>query len=193
MTSERKNAIKLKRKYANQYANNRTNENGELKRMWQNIATTYSQATQEYCKRKTEDLKAHPREFYQTFRLFLSDKNQTIGSIHIRTDGNIKKNQEKVANIQGDYFSTMATQIGGAGVSNLSEQDLSNNSSLINIIKAINDNNLQNFSFQLLIRNSVCLALEKLNARKTTGYDSISPKILQLAASGIADPPNQAL
>ena len=80
----------------------------------------------------------------------------------------------------------MATQTGGAGVSNLSEQDLSNNSSLINIIKA-NDNNLQNFSFQLLTRNSVCMALEKLKVRKATGYDSISPKILQLAASGIAD------
>ena len=80
----------------------------------------------------------------------------------------------------------MATQIGGAGVSNLLEQDLSNNSSLINIVKA-NDNNLENFSFQLLTRNSVCVALEKLNVTKGTGYDSISPKILQLAASGIVD------
>lgn len=145
MTSEWKNAIKLKRKYANQYANNRTNENWELKRMWQNIATKYRQATQECCKRKTEDLKAYPRQFYKTFKLFLSDKKQTTGSIHIRTDGNIEKNQEKVANILGDYFSIMATQIGGAGVSNLSEQDLSNNSSLITIIKVINDNNLQKF------------------------------------------------
>lgn len=45
----------------------------------------------------------------------------------------------------------------------------------------------KNFSFQLLTRNSVCMALEKLNVRKAFGSDSISPKILQLAASRIAD------
>ena len=80
----------------------------------------------------------------------------------------------------------MADQIGGAGISNLTEQDFSNHSSLINIIKA-NENNLNNFSFQPLTSNSVCMALEKLNVRKATGYDSISPKSLRLAASGIAD------
>ena len=95
MTSEWKNKIKLQRKYANQYANNRTNENGELQRMWQKIATKYRQPTQEYCKRKTEDLKAYSREFYKTFRPFLSDKKQTTGSILIRTDGNIEKNQKR--------------------------------------------------------------------------------------------------
>ena len=31
------------------------------------------------------------------------------------------------------------------------------------------------------------MALEKLNVRKAFGSDSLSPKILQLAASGIAD------
>ena len=31
------------------------------------------------------------------------------------------------------------------------------------------------------------MTIQKLNVRKATGYDSISPKILRLAASGIAD------
>ena len=35
--------------------------------------------------------------------------------------------------------------------------------------------------------NSVQLALEKLNVRKACGYDSISPRMLRLASSGIAD------
>ena len=48
--------------------------------MWQNIATKYRQATQECCKRKTEDLKAYPRQFYKTFKLFLSDKKQKVAS-----------------------------------------------------------------------------------------------------------------
>ena len=46
---------------------------------------------------------------------------------------------------------------------------------------------LKNFSFQPLITNSVRMTLGKLNVRKATGYDYISPKILRLAASGIAD------
>lgn len=61
LTSGQKNAIKLKRKYAKQYANNRTNENWELKKRWRNIATKYRrQVIQEYWQRKTEDLKAYP-------------------------------------------------------------------------------------------------------------------------------------
>ena len=75
MTSGWKNAIKLKRKYAKQYANNRTNENWEVKRKWRNIATKYRrQVIQEYWQRKTEDLKAYPREFYKTFGPFLSEQ-----------------------------------------------------------------------------------------------------------------------
>ena len=46
---------------------------------------------------------------------------------------------------------------------------------------------IKNFCFQPLSRNSVQLALEKLNVRKACGYDSISPRMLRLASSGIAD------
>ena len=88
-----------------------------------------------------------------------------------------KKKQEKVTNILGDFLSSMANQTGEAGVSNPTEQDLSYHSSLINILKA-NENNLNNFSFQPLTRNSVRMTFEELNVRKAPGYDSISPKIL---------------
>ena len=91
MTSGWKNAIKLKRKYAKQYANNRTNENWELKRRWRNIAKKYRrQVIQEYWQRKTEDLKAYPREFYKTFRPFLSEQEADYrylhGYLHTRND-----------------------------------------------------------------------------------------------------------
>ena len=187
MTPEWKRAIKMKRKFAKQYAQSRTEENWELKRIWRNKATNYRRkAIKESWKQKADDLKAKPNEFYKTFRPFLSDKKQPASEIHIKTNGRIEKDQEKVANVLANYFSTMANDIGGAGVNSLTEDDLSSHSSLANICNA-NKSNLRNFRFQPLSRNSVQLALEKLNIRKACGYDSISPRMLRLASSGISD------
>ena len=75
MTPEWKRAIKMKRKFAKQCAQSRTEENWELKRIWRNKATNYRRkAIEEYWKQKADDLKAKPSEFYKTFRPFLSDK-----------------------------------------------------------------------------------------------------------------------
>lgn len=95
--------------------------------------------------KETEDLKANPRGFYKTFRPL----RQTTRSIHVRTDGNIEKNQEKVGNILVDYFSTMPGQIRGEEVSNLSEQDLYNHSNLTNIIKG---NDVKNYPPMTLLK-----------------------------------------
>jgi len=180
-------AIKMKRKFAKQYAQSRTEENWELKRIWRNKATNYrGKAIKEYWKQKADDLKAKPSKFYKTYRPFLSDKKQLVSEIHIRANGRIEKDQEKVANVLAKYFSTMANDIGGAGVNSLTEDDLLSHLSLTNICNA-NKSNLNNFCFQPLSGNSVQLALEKLNVRKACGYDSISPRMLRLASSGIAD------
>ena len=177
----------MKREFAKKYVQSRTEENWELKRIWRNKATSYRRkAIKEYWKQKADDLKAKPSEFYKTFRPFLSDKKQPASEIHIKANGRIEKDQEKVANVLANYFSTMANDIGGAGVNSLTEDDLSSHPSLTNICNA-NKSNLKNFCFQPLSRNSVQLALEKLNVRKACGYDSISPRMLRLASSGIAD------
>ena len=155
--------------------------------IWRNKATSYRRkAIKEYWKQKADDLKAKPSEFYKTFRPFLSDKKQPASEIHIKANGRIEKDQEKVANVLANYFSAMANDIGGAGVNSLTGDDLSSHPSLTNICNA-NKSNLKNFCFQPLSRNSVQLALEKLNVRKACGYDSISPRMLRLASSGIAD------
>ena len=107
------------------YAHSKTNKNWELKKKWRNIDTNYRrQAIKEYWKRKAEDLKHKPKDFYKTFRPFLSDKKQPVKDIHIRNNGIVEKNQEKIANILGDYFSSMASEICGEGVNNRTENDL---------------------------------------------------------------------
>ena len=122
----------MKRKFAKKYAQSRTEENWELKRIWRNKATSYRRkAIKEYWKQKAGDLRAKPREFYKTFRPFLSDKKQPISEIHFKVNGRIEKGQEKVANVLANYFSMMANDIGGAGVNCLAEDDLSSHPSLI--------------------------------------------------------------
>ena len=144
----------------------------ELKRIWRNKATNYRRkAIQEYWKQKADYLKAKPSEFYRTFRPFLSDKKQPASEIHIKANGSIEKDQEKVANILANYFSTMANEIGGAGVNCLTEDDLSSHPRLTNICNA-NKSNHKKFCFQPPSINSVQSALEKLNVRKASGYDS---------------------
>ena len=77
MTPEWRKAIKMKRKYAKQYAYNRTEENWNLKRTWRNKATNYRRrAIREFWQRKADDLKSKPSDFYKTFRPFLNDKSK---------------------------------------------------------------------------------------------------------------------
>ena len=66
MTPEWKKAIRDKRKFAIQFAKDRSLENFELKRKYRNIATwERRKAIKAYWKRKSEELKSKPSEFFQ--------------------------------------------------------------------------------------------------------------------------------
>jgi len=59
-----------------------------------------------------------------------------VSEIHIKANKGIEKDQEKVANILANYFSTMANEIGGASVNSLTEDDLLSHPHLTNISDA---------------------------------------------------------
>ena len=79
----------------------------------------------------------------------------------------------------------MANNIGGTSVNIVTEQDLLNHPSITNIEKA-GASQPGKFSFKLLDTSTVKLTLEKLNTRKASGYDAITPRILKHASGGIA-------
>ena len=167
----------------------RTEENWELKRKWRNEAPKCRRrAIREYWQQKVEHLKSKPTDFYRTFRPFLCDKNksQDRKCINLWTNGEIVKDQNKVADILVNFFSTMADGNGGRDVNSFKGEDLSNQPSLTNILNA-NKNMHGNFRFKPLRSKQVQTALEKQNVRKASGYDFITPKMLKLASSGIAD------
>ena len=83
MTSEWKQAIRNKRKYAIQFSKNRTPENFDLKKKVRNIATQERRkAIKTYWFKKSEELKSRPGEFFNTFSPFNKIKNSTLITLY---------------------------------------------------------------------------------------------------------------
>ena len=115
MTPEWKSAIWAKRKANAKYLKNKTPETWELRRKTRNEATKQRRiAIKNYWKIKADDLKSNPRDFFKTFKPFLSTKDcSTSTDIQLKVEGTIVKDQRQVSEILVDYFSTIADGIGG--------------------------------------------------------------------------------
>ena len=115
MTTEWKNAIRAKRKATAKYLKNRTQENWDNKQRCRNEATRQRRkAIKNYWKGKADALHADPRKFFNTFRPFLMDKGHAGETeIHLDDGGSIVKEQNRVAELLVDHFSTIADGIGG--------------------------------------------------------------------------------
>ena len=97
------------------YQKNKTASNCECKRITRNQATKQRRlAIKEYWKTKSEDLKTNPRDFFKTFKPFLSDKGiESDQDIELNIEGNVVKDQIKVTEILADHFASIADGIGG--------------------------------------------------------------------------------
>ena len=137
VTEEWKVAIRNKRKYAQLLAQNRTLENWELKRKWRNFATKDKRrAIKVHWAQKSDELRKRPRDFYKTFKPFLSDKSKEETKIATKINEWIVTNQKVAADELGDHFSTVANAIDGAQVMNLVEKDFEKHPSVESIRKA---------------------------------------------------------
>lgn len=82
------------------------------------------------------------------------------------------------------HFTNAALNIGGDHVSRLTEEDNSEHDSVNSIQEAYEENY---FDFKLLTPNEGQWALENINPKKSSGWDSgVSPKLLKNAAKGTA-------
>ena len=78
----------------------------------------------------------------------------------------------------------MALDIGGDHVNNITEEDHSEHSSVRSIREAYKEND---FDFKLFSVPEVQQALQKINSKKSSGWDlGISPKLLKSVAKGTA-------
>ena len=174
MTDAWKKAIRNKRKYAILFAKDRTPENFELKRRFRNIATKERRkAIKAYWQKTSDELKSKPRNFYKTFRPFLSDKSKDGTNICLKIDEKVEQDQLIVAEVLADYFTTAADDIGGDRVKNLTTSDLKHHNS-VNTIQNAQD--WTRFEFKPLGMVDVRNALENIKTRKSPGWDAIPPK-----------------
>ena len=105
MTEKWKMAFRNKRKYAQWFAQNRTLENWELRRKWRDLATKEKRrAIKAHWAQKSDELRKRPRDFYQTFKPFLSGKSKEETKIAIRINERIVTNQKVVADEHGLLF-----------------------------------------------------------------------------------------
>ena len=178
MTEDLKMAIRKKRKYA-QLLPKTELLNWELKRKWRNLATKERRrAIKAYWTQKSDELRRRPRDFYKTFKPFLSEKTKEEIKIAIRIIELIVTKQKVVRAAElGDYFST------GAQVTNLVENDFEKHPSLESIRQAYQG---PQFEFNEIGSGEVENELKMIKSNKATGWDGISPKILKLTAQGVA-------
>ena len=124
ITTEWKNAIRKKRKFARKFIKNPTQENLELRNKWRNEATRCRRrAIKMYWKEKADNLKTNPREFYNTFMPFLKGKETGQNTINININDKPETSQVKVAEHFADYFANIAKNIGGEDLEDKSELD----------------------------------------------------------------------
>ena len=115
MTKKGKNAIRAKWKAAAKYRQNKTAENCEHKRICRNEATKQRRlAIKRFWRAKSEDLRINPRDFFKTFKPFLSYKGiRSDPDIELNIEGGIVKDQIKVTEILADHFATIVDGIRG--------------------------------------------------------------------------------
>ena len=179
-------AIRNKRKYAIQFAKNRTPENMELKRKYRNIATRERRkAIMQYWFAKSEELKSKPREFYNTFRPCINSKTKESTLISLQTEeGIVVQDQFEVAEQLVNYFTTAAASIAGDNVISITEENHDNHGSVESLREVYQGTH---FEFNRVSRDEVQKALENNNPNKSCGWDlGAPPKLLKKVACGIA-------
>jgi len=107
---EWKAAIRIQRKY------DRTPENFELRKRYRDMATRERRrALIAYWYKKSKEMKSKPHDFFDTFLPFLANKTKGANTIFLKNkhEDDIIEDQRQVAETLANYFSTIASDIGG--------------------------------------------------------------------------------
>ena len=143
-----------------------------------------SKTDQNLLVQRRKNIKTDHISFRTPSNLSFSNKGKGSTTIHIKTkENNVENNQNEVAETLDSDFKNAALNIGDH-VCRLTEDDHSEHDSVRSIREVYEENNLD---FKLLAPNEVQRALENINPKKSSGWDStISPKLLKSVANGTA-------
>ena len=121
-------------------------------------------------------------DFWPTIKPFLSKKGSSSNNhITLSENGEIINDPAKVSEVFNDFFINVAKNIGNTNVIVNKEHP---SVCMIKENKLITDD----LNFKPVSSNFVSKQINKLNIKKATGYDGISPKILKLSMPCIVEP-----
>ncbi|XP_062612802.1 uncharacterized protein LOC134274545, partial [Saccostrea cucullata] len=184
MNKELRKAIYNKKMLHNKYQTCRSSKNWEAYRVQRNYVTKLKNKSVNnyFLERCTGGPKS--KDFWPTIKPFLTNKGSCAQKDTVLLENDvIETDQSKIPGIFNDFFVNVAKNIGN---SNLSTDD--NHPS----VKAIRENlpqlSDQSFQFKPIDEEFISKQISKINTRKATGIDGISPKILHYAKPVIISP-----
>ena len=127
---------------------------------------------------KCKDVKSKPQEFWSMIKPLLSDKSKSTEAIKLLEDGTFIDKPKELAEFFNHKFSTIADEI---GKSSAYVNDISNHPSLTRISRHMANVHAPEFHFESTTVDTINKCLKRLNPNKATGYDGISPKVLQMS------------
>ena len=136
--------------------------------------------------------KTSSTQFWRVIKPFMSHKSSSQnGCITLFDDEKIVSDSKDVCNIFNSHFASCANHIGysqpitDSECMNLISGSFENHHS----ISSINDQKLESkFKFTEIDLDHVFKLLAKVNVKKSTGVDKISPRLLKLSTTEIAQP-----
>ena len=189
MTTEWKEAIRRRRKALRRFHKTKALEDWELHRKLRKKATRLRRkAIKHYWNAKSEDIRNKPHKFYRAFMPFLGSKKVKESlEMKLRINNSITTNQLHIAESMGDYFSSIADNIGSAN--DTMDYNYRNHESIQAIVNhkmAVGDD--RSFNFEGLRLSDVVKILKDVDPKKATGWDTIPPKAFKMGSTVLAAP-----
>ena len=120
--------------------------------------------------------------FYPTIKPFLSGKTKNSNNnIVLCENDSIVNDQQEVSKNVNEFFINVAKDIG--------DKSIKINKEHPSVMKISENNTINNeLNFKHVSEEFVTKQINKLNVKKTTGHDGISPEILKMAQQEITNP-----
>ena len=182
MNQNLRNAIYKKKMYHNKFLKQKTDKNWETYRKQRNLVTKLKKTSiKTYFFERTA---GGPKSstFYPTIKPFLSNKGmKSDNSIILCENDKIVNDPKEVTEIFNNFFVNVAKDIGDKNIK------IDKTHPSINKIET-NRTNKDKLFFKPINEDFVTKQINKLNIKKATGYDGISPKIIKFAQPVITNP-----
>ena len=195
MNSAWRKVIFRRNQLRNKFWKQRNRTNWENYRKMRNLANKLRKESEmNYFRERS--LKSDPKDFWKCFKPYLSSKCRSgTDSIILKEGDQVITKPSDVCNILKDHYESVANDIGEPDTmgENLGEDEVlcaiqkhSEHPSVLRITGTYP--RPDHFSFTKVTVDQVLLGLKKVNAKKATGYDNLSPYFIKLAANEICIP-----